>query len=142
MPRYDPKRIEPKWQAYWEENATFRTPDLPEGEKLYVLDMFPYPSGQGLHVGHPEGYTATDIVCRYNRMLGRSVQDRQNPRVRETGDRGEDCQPLERQGRPPLDVAIKRHARFLVAPSNPGAPHNMQRARASTETIAAGQGQA
>ncbi len=56
MPRYEPARIEPKWQAFWDANATFRAPDLPTGEKLYVLDMFPYPSGDGLHVGHPEGY--------------------------------------------------------------------------------------
>jgi leucyl-tRNA synthetase len=73
MPRYNPAVIEPKWQRYWEENRTFATPRLPEGEKLYVLDMFPYPSGDGLHVGHPEGYTATDIVCRYQRMRGKSV---------------------------------------------------------------------
>jgi leucyl-tRNA synthetase len=73
MPRYNPATIEPAWQQYWEENQTFRTPRLPEGEKLYVLDMFPYPSGHGLHVGHPEGYTATDIVCRYQRMRGKTV---------------------------------------------------------------------
>ncbi|HEV3300741.1 MAG TPA: leucine--tRNA ligase [Planctomycetaceae bacterium] len=74
MPRYDPKRIEPKWQRYWDQNQTFATPDAAPGrKKLYVLDMFPYPSGDGLHVGHPEGYTATDIVCRYNRMRGRQV---------------------------------------------------------------------
>jgi leucyl-tRNA synthetase len=73
MPRYNPAQIEPKWQRYWEENRTFRTPDLPSGPKLYVLDMFPYPSGDGLHVGHPEGYTATDIVCRFERMRGKSV---------------------------------------------------------------------
>ena len=73
MPRYEPKRIESKWQAHWEEHQVFRTPDLPVGPKLYVLDMFPYPSGEGLHVGHPEGYTATDIVCRYSRMRGRTV---------------------------------------------------------------------
>ena len=73
MPRYNPATIEPKWQAFWEEHRTFATPRLPDGEKLYVLDMFPYPSGDGLHVGHPEGYTATDIVCRYQRMRGRSV---------------------------------------------------------------------
>lgn len=73
MPRYNPAQIEPKWQKYWDENQTFRTPDLPSGEKLYVLDMFPYPSGAGLHVGHPEGYTATDIVCRFARMNGKSV---------------------------------------------------------------------
>jgi len=73
MPRYNPAVIEPKWQAYWEENGTFSCPKLPKGRKLYVLDMFPYPSGDGLHVGHPEGYTATDIVCRFNRMKGVSV---------------------------------------------------------------------
>jgi len=73
MPRYNPATIEPKWQRYWDEQQTFATPRLPEGEKLYVLDMFPYPSGDGLHVGHPEGYTATDIVSRYGRMRGCSV---------------------------------------------------------------------
>ncbi len=73
MPRYNPAVIEPKWQAYWEQNRTFATPRMPAGEKLYVLDMFPYPSGDGLHVGHPEGYTATDIVCRYSRMRGKTV---------------------------------------------------------------------
>jgi leucyl-tRNA synthetase len=73
MPRYNPAEIEPKWQRYWDENKTFRTPDLPQGEKLYVLDMFPYPSGAGLHVGHPEGYTATDIVARFARMRGKTV---------------------------------------------------------------------
>jgi len=73
MPRYDPKRIESKWQQYWDELKTFETPDVSNAEKLYVLDMFPYPSGSGLHVGHPEGYTATDIVCRYSRMRGKNV---------------------------------------------------------------------
>ena len=74
MPRYNPAVVEPKWQKYWEENRTFATGRLPSGDKkIYVLDMFPYPSGDGLHVGHPEGYTATDIVCRYQRMQGTSV---------------------------------------------------------------------
>ncbi len=73
MPRYNPSVIEPKWQKFWEEKKTFATPSLPAGEKMYVLDMFPYPSANGLHVGHPEGYTATDIVCRFKRMLGVSV---------------------------------------------------------------------
>jgi leucyl-tRNA synthetase len=74
MPAYHPQRIEPKWQAYWEENKTFRAPDLDRDRpKLYVLDMFPYPSAAGLHVGHPEGYTATDILCRYKRMRGFNV---------------------------------------------------------------------
>ena len=73
MPRYNPGQIEAKWQDFWEENHTFRTSEMPEGEKLFVLDMFPYPSGNGLHVGHPEGYTATDITCRFERMRGKSV---------------------------------------------------------------------
>ncbi|HEV2972972.1 MAG TPA: leucine--tRNA ligase [Pirellulales bacterium] len=73
MPRYNPAQIEPKWQAYWEAHQTFAAPRLPAGNKLYVLDMFPYPSGDGLHVGHPEGYTATDITARFERMRGRSV---------------------------------------------------------------------
>jgi leucyl-tRNA synthetase len=74
MPAYHPQRIEPKWQAEWERNKTFRAIDLdPSRPKLYILDMFPYPSGAGLHVGHPEGYTATDIVCRYKRMRGYNV---------------------------------------------------------------------
>ena len=73
MPRYNPATVEPKWQAFWETEKTFATPRLPVGEKLYALDMFPYPSGDGLHVGHPEGYTATDIVCRAARMQGKTV---------------------------------------------------------------------
>ncbi len=74
MPRYDFKPVESRWQQYWDENQTFRTEDtVSEKKKLYVLDMFPYPSGSGLHVGHPEGYTATDIVCRYSRMKGLNV---------------------------------------------------------------------
>jgi leucyl-tRNA synthetase len=73
MPRYQPSRIEPKWQTWWETHDTFATPRLPGVRKTYILDMFPYPSGEGLHVGHPEGYTATDIVARFERMRGTSV---------------------------------------------------------------------
>ena len=74
MPRYDFRRIESRWQQYWEQHQTFRVQDcVTDRPKLYVLDMFPYPSGEGLHVGHPEGYTATDIVCRYSRMRGKNV---------------------------------------------------------------------
>src|ERR1700685_1575374 len=71
--RYAPSAIEPKWQAYWKQHETFRAERHPGRKKLYVLDMFPYPSGSGLHVGHPEGYTATDIVARYSRMRGMDV---------------------------------------------------------------------
>src|SRR2546423_10547872 len=73
MPSYNPKAIEPRWQRTWEENKTFKTPDVSDRPKFYLLDMFPYPSGAGLHVGHPEGYTATDIIARYKRMRGFNV---------------------------------------------------------------------
>src|SRR5262245_12959751 len=75
MPSYKPADVERRWQQFWESNKTFRTPDpgdpsVVDKPKQYILDMFPYPSGAGLHVGHPEGYTATDILARFKRMNG------------------------------------------------------------------------
>lgn len=67
------KKIEKKWQHHWKEQNTFKTTEDTEKEKFYALDMFPYPSGQGLHVGHPEGYTATDILSRVKRAQGYNV---------------------------------------------------------------------
>ena len=77
--QYPFDKIETKWQVHWDQQGTFKSLNPgdegfdPEMPKFYALDMFPYPSGQGLHVGHPEGYTATDIISRYKRMLGFNV---------------------------------------------------------------------
>jgi leucyl-tRNA synthetase len=73
MGTYNPAEIEPKWQHFWDREQTFRAEIDHDKEKFYCLDMFPYPSGAGLHVGHPEGYTATDIICRYKRAKGFNV---------------------------------------------------------------------
>lgn len=76
MKEYNFKIIEKKWREFWDENKTFKVTEdktFDKEKRLYVLDMFPYPSGEGLHVGHPEGYTATDIYTRYKKMNGFNV---------------------------------------------------------------------
>ena len=73
MNTYNPKEIEAKWRKYWEEQGIYRVEDVADKTKCYVLDMFPYPSGAGLHVGHPKGYIATDIYSRFKRMNGFNV---------------------------------------------------------------------
>ena len=70
---YNHKTVEKKWQKYWAEHDTFKTGTDPKKKNYYALDMFPFPSGKGLHVGHPEGYTATDIVSRMKRAQGYNV---------------------------------------------------------------------
>src|SRR5665811_526544 len=70
---FDHKSIEPRWQKHWEAQGVFRAETGSKKPKYYVLDMFPYPSSTGLHVGHPEGYTATDIIARYKRARGFNV---------------------------------------------------------------------
>ena len=70
---YFPQEIEKRWQEIWEKNKVFHTPDNSDKPKYFALSMFPYPSGVGLHAGHPEGYTATDIVSRMKRMQGYNV---------------------------------------------------------------------
>lgn len=73
MKKYDPKKIESKWQKKWEESGLYKTTEDPKKPKSYVLDMFPYPSGEGLHVGHPKGYIATDVYSRYKKMTGHNI---------------------------------------------------------------------
>ena len=73
MARYDHREVEQRWQSFWDAEDTFATPTDRTKPKYYVLDMFPYPSGVGLHVGHPKGYVATDVVARAKRMLGFNV---------------------------------------------------------------------
>ncbi len=75
MTKYDHHAVEKKWQEVWEKEDLFRAQDNDASRpKYYVLDMFPYPSGEGLHVGHPKGYTATDVIARYFKMKGFSIR--------------------------------------------------------------------
>jgi leucyl-tRNA synthetase len=73
MSEYDPRTIEQKWQKRWEEEKSFEAEDFSKKSKFFILDMFPYPSGDGLHVGHPRGYIGTDVLAHYMRMKGYNV---------------------------------------------------------------------
>jgi leucyl-tRNA synthetase len=73
MKNFDHKDIEQKWQKKWQDSSLYKTVDDPAKETCYVLDMFPYPSGAGLHVGHPKGYIATDVYSRFKRMNGFNI---------------------------------------------------------------------
>ena len=73
MNEYDHKKIEKKWQKDWDKKKVYKTSDVSKKKKMYILDMFPYPSGEGLHVGHPRGYIGTDVYSRYKRMSGYNV---------------------------------------------------------------------
>ena len=75
---YNFNEVEKKWQTYWSENETYKVSENTNKEKYYVLDMFPYPSGVGLHVGHPLGYIASDIFARYKKSKGSSEKNRTN----------------------------------------------------------------
>src|SRR5678816_728191 len=90
MPGFDHKLIDAKWQAFWDREQTFKTPTDRTRPKYYVLDMFPYPSGDGLHVGHPKGYVATDVVARAKRMMGFNV-------LRVMAGTASDCRPSARR---------------------------------------------
>ena len=108
MSRYTPADIEPTWQQYWEDHDTFKAVEDPNKPKYYTLCMFPYPSGSGLHVGHPESYTAIDIVARYKRMRGFSVL---NPIGYDSFGLPAERAAM-REGRHPAEITRERIANF------------------------------
>jgi len=108
MSRYDPSEIEPRWQARWQQEKTFAAVEDPDKPKYYTLCMFPYPSGSGLHVGHPESYTAVDIIARYKRLNGFSVL---NPIGWDSFGLSVERAAV-REGRHPADIALENIANF------------------------------
>ncbi|GAB4526937.1 MAG: leucine--tRNA ligase [Haliangiales bacterium] len=129
MSGYNHRDIDAKWRSYWRDNQTFATPDDRQKPKYYVLDMFPYPSGAGLHVGHPKGYVATDIVARAKRMMGYNVL-----RVMGWDSFG---LPTERQavreGRSPAEITARNVARFKEQLENLGLSYDWSRELATSD---------
>ncbi|WP_428265690.1 leucine--tRNA ligase [Haliangium sp.] len=129
MAGYDHREIDPKWQRTWREQGTFATSAERQKPKYYVLDMFPYPSGAGLHVGHPKGYVATDVVARAKRMMGFNVL-----RVMGWDSFG---LPTERQavreGRPPAEITARNVARFKEQLENLGLSYDWSRELATSD---------
>src|SRR6187397_2742323 len=128
-------QIEPKWQAIWEERQLFHAPNPgeqgfdPAKPKFYVLDMFPYPSGAGLHVGHPEGYTATDIIARYKRMRGFDVL---HPMGWDSFGLPTERQ-ADREGIPPAEVTRRNVATFRRQLELAGLSYDWERELATSE---------
>jgi leucyl-tRNA synthetase len=129
MSSYDHREIDKKWQALWRERDVFKTPTDRKKPKYYVLDMFPYPSGAGLHVGHPKGYVATDIVARARRMMGFNVL-----RVMGWDSFG---LPAERQavreGRPPAEITARNVATFKAQLEKLGLSYDWSREIATSD---------
>ncbi|MDP2361176.1 MAG: leucine--tRNA ligase [bacterium] len=129
MSTYEPAAIEARWQAHWLEHRTFKSEVDPARPKYYVLDMFPYPSGDGLHVGHPEGYTATDILARWKRMQGFNVLHPMGwdafglPAERHA----------ERTGQHPADITARNCANFKRQIQSLGLSYDWDRELATTD---------
>ena len=129
MAGFDHLIIDKKWQQTWQEKKTFATPTDRTKPKYYVLDMFPYPSGAGLHVGHPKGYTATDIVARAKRMMGFNVL-----RVMGWDSFGLPAErQAERENKHPRDITTRNIATFKQQLSRLGLSYDWDRELATSD---------